>query len=223
MRYGGLGGLGGFPPQRYGTPNSGWVQSDDEFTSEWQSRAPAQFIGGTPAEYRHMAVDGHRPGDTPSAGLAARPKPPSPPGATSGGAGSFQTWTPGDPIQYGNIRVLTNPGTTQTLNPAWEEWNTNFQRAQGLRQENQTRQQQAYDSMRNNGALNGVMPQFYNQPGYGQVSGTTGQFNANGGTQVEGVDNSWTSGAYVPRPGMNGAYNPTPYAAGQFNNPEWKL
>lgn len=215
MRYGGLGGLGGFPPQRYGTPNSGWVQSNDEFTSEWQSRAPNQYIGGESVPERNIADEtGYgMPQSPPNRNIAGTPDPRMPAGRMNPGyTGPYIDDTP--------ERFVTTP---QTINPAWEEWNTNFQRAQGLRQENQTRQQQAYDSMRNNGALNGVMPQFYNQPGYGQVSGNNSQLNANGGTQVEGVDNSWTSGAYVPRPGMNGAYNPTPYAAGQLNNPEWKL
>lgn len=250
MRYGGLGGFGGFTPTRYGTPKSGLVQSDDEFARKWEGLAPNRYLRGVTTTETQLVpgTDGYNAGAASSQQQAIFDEMTRKALLDAGAApdaitdevladyqksvGGMNTYFKnkgmayadwGKPLDSQSSHIVKVNNSSQQINPAWEEWEAKYNQARGLRQENQQRQQQAYNSMTNNGAQNGVLPQFYDQPGFGQVSGTNSQFNADGGTQVGGVDNSWTSGAYNPSAGMNGAYNPTPYSAGTFKNPQWRL
>ncbi len=228
MRYGGLGGLGGLTPTRQGTPNSGHVMSDDEFTADWMAKQPNQYIE-TPTGEMTAPTVGRDHYDGRIARLVAMD-----PGAF-GSRDAYDGRVPETPEQQqarldfaanpsAAIQASRTPIIDSSANPAWADWNNNFESAQGLRQENQTRQQQAYGQMTNNGAENGLIPQNYSQAGFGQVSGQNSAFNSDGGTQLGGVDNSWTSGAYTPQQGGSGVYQPTPYSASTFNkNKNWQL
>lgn len=80
---------------------------------------------------------------------------------------------------------------------------TDHQRAMADRQQNQTRQQQAYNSMAGNGGPNGLLTSAYSQPGFNQVTGqpappSFGSLTAGSGT----FDPATQSGVF-------GSINPT--------------
>lgn len=251
MRYGGLGGLGGLPPTRFGSPNSQQVLSDDEFTAKWQETAPPQYIGGGTAAKQIELVPGASGYDATSAskyhkqifdaatkqklldaGASAEAITPDVLSGYQDAVGGMNTFFKNSNYAYadwganngsrGSHKVTEYTNTPRQQNPAWNDWNDQFQSALGQRQENQTRQQQAYNTMINNGADNGLMPEGYSRPGYGQISGQTSAFNSDGGTQLGGVDNSFTSGAYTPEQG-SGVYNPNPYGPNSFKKNNWQL
>ena len=109
-------------------------------------------------------------------------------------------------------------------NPEYLMAKANFDQASKERGENQTRQQQAYNTfLAGDGQIGGVMPSNYSDPSYGQVSGqspsasTTGipGFGGLSGADLTGIDNSMMTGNYM---GGAGRYNPSPFSPAAFQN-----
>lgn len=105
-------------------------------------------------------------------------------------------FVPGDPVQT---------ITTQAANPAYANLQNERQFFEPLF-ENQTRVQQAYDTMAGVNAPNAMLPANYTQAGFGQVSGQAAPFAAEMGASraaVQGADdaisNDFLSGIYDPQ------------------------
>ena len=92
-----------------------------------------------------------------------------------------------------------------------------MQQAGLQRTENQTRQQQAYDTaFSGNGAVGGVMPKGYSNANFGQITGQkAGGLGGLGGADLTAVDETQQTGAYMAG---SGAYNPNPFSPGSFKS-----
>lgn len=117
----------------------------------------------------------------------------------------------------GSHQVFDQGVPTSVANPEYEKAFADYQAAQKQRPENQTRQQQAYDTqMMGNGAIGGVMPSNYTDPNFGQVTGQdSGGFGSFGASDLTSVDQAQQTGAYM---GGSGSYNPNPFSAGSFKS-----
>jgi hypothetical protein len=239
--YGGLGGLGGFSfPTRRGmgdaAPGSAPVQSDQEFNMGWEQQlantpryltanafedAPYRQQGdaalrtewlqgatGAEADARNALYDEARKyGLAPIAGPQAN-------GGTFGvGYNPYDAGAGRVEATAGGASHLVNLGS----NPEWERMRGQWDTAAQQRSENQTRQQQAYDTtMMGNGATGGVMPSNYTDANFGQVTGQkSGGLGGLGGADLTGVDQAQQTGAYM---GGSGSYNPNPFSAGNFKS-----
>lgn len=198
------------------SPQSGVVQSDGEWDSGWQSKlssVPQYFGGGSTATFTNV-FDLVRAGEVDKAFSLIN----------QAAANNTSTkWTPTgvdvNNTPMADFMIQTgSESTPQTLNPEWQRINDDYQAAKGLRAENQTRQQQAYDtSMMGNNAVGGVMPANYADPNFGQVTGRVGGLGGLGGMDLTGTEQPST-GVYT---GGSGAYNPTPFTPGNFTRQGW--
>lgn len=195
--FGGLGGLGGRAsfPMRYGAPNSQPVEGPllglgtfDEWDTDWKKR-----LAGTPQQITTTNwqditdLSGKALPDGSAVGQLT-------PFINAMGSADKTRWS-GDRYMAGYNETSANPEYAQMLAereqmmPHWE---------------NQTRNQQSYDSMMGGHQPNAVIGENYSDANFGSVTGQPG------GTtmpEVDGVNMDWASGIYDPN-----------YASGMFGN-----
>ncbi len=205
-----------YPTRGGSMPQSGQVMSDGEFNQGWQDKLATipQYLTTETPEWLNVS-DVWRSGDLAQIDQLMK--------YTSNPDQKFSfgsTATDGFGAPTTDYRIQTGTSSVSELNPEWSKLNDTFQTAKNLRAENQTRQQQAYDTtMMGNGAFGGVLPSNYADPNYGQVTGQkTGGLGGLGGTDLTGIGNENQTGAYG---GGSGSYNPTPWAAGWQGNKGW--
>jgi hypothetical protein len=209
-----------FPTRGQNTPNSGQVMSDGEFNQGWEGKlatVPQYFAGASRPTFTNVQ-DLYKAGQVDQANALVQRAAAENLNYKWEGRGG--TTLAGD-FNPGNYMVQTGmEAGPQELNPEWARINNDFQSARGLRSENQTRQQQAYNTtMAGNGAFGGVLPANYTDPNYGQVTGQkTGGLGSLGGADLTGIGSDNQTGAYS---GGSGSYNLTPFAAGWQSNKTW--
>jgi len=226
-----FGGFGSAFPTRQGmaSPQSRGVQSTDEFNMGWEQKLAEtpryltanafedepyrqqgdaalrnewlQGATGVEADARNALYDEARKyGLAPIAGMR-----------DNGGAFGVGY----NPYDAGAGRVAaTADGAGHTINlgsnPEWERLRGAWDTASQQRTENQTRQQQAYDTvLMGNNAVGGVMPSNYTDANFGQITGQQG----GGPADMTGIDMTQQTGAFMPG---TGAYNPDPFSAGSY-------
>jgi hypothetical protein len=238
--YGGLGGLGGFsyPTRRaMGTmPQSGMVQSDQEFDNDWQSRLAILAANNARDAFSDPAISGQANADLKSAWIAGNPY--SDPNALAAQWDYAQSkgvaLSAGQRDNGAAFGIGVNPYTSQGADVArslgashmvaaegggtgYAELAQQYADASQARTENQTRQQQAYNTqLMGNNAIGGVMPAGYSNANFGQVTGQkSGGLGGLGGADLTSIDQTQQTGAYM---GGSGAYNPNPFASGSYKS-----
>jgi hypothetical protein len=202
-------------PQRPGTPQSGVVQSDDEFNQDWRYQ-----VDQTP-RYLYDRAELNPSMPTYDAGNASnywQSLQPIPFGTPTGNPGNYLPTGPeGDHITNQLPEGSSVGEYNKRLNPEYDKVIAAQAAATAQRGENQIRQQQAFDTgMMGSGAIGGVMPSNYSDPTYGQITGQkAGGLGGLGGVDLTGIDNTQQTGAYM---GGAGAYNPSPWASNTFQN-----
>ena len=217
----GFGSFGGFsyPTRRaFGDPQSGQVQSDDEFGAAWKSKidsVPKMISTGGGSFNLIQGADGFNEeraspilatmNDTMRNAWLDSQGPMHPidrqlQGSTwdyansmgislvrnDDGTMSYQAnaYTPGGgeyAAAQGASHMIMEP-VQYSVNPEWQRINTDFQQSTKERGENQTRQQQAYDTvLGGDGYIGGVMNDRYTNPTAGQITGRTAGFGGMGG------------------------------------------
>lgn len=238
--YGGLGGLGGFsyPTRRAmnAAPQSGAVQSDQEFDNDWQSQLAVLAANNSRDAFSDPGISGQANADLKNAWIAGNPF--SDPAALAAQWDFAQSkgvaLSAGQRDNGAAFGIGANPYTSQGAEvarangashmvaapgggPGYAELAQKYADASQARTENQTRQQQAYDTtMMGNNAVGGVMPSNYTDPNFGQVTGQdSGGFGSFGASDLTSVDQAQQTGAYM---GGSGSYNPNPFSAGSFKS-----
>ena len=186
MVYGSLGGLGGWRPYpvRQDPPESSQVMSGEEITNSWNDRLAdiPQNISSTtvetvPWEFQKLGgqYNNMRFEKTADYGYAK-----------DNGINMLR-------YDINPFRMVVDKTTTTSYR------NPEYDRVAGLRDdalaqfgENNIRQQQAYDGMQGQYSKNGIMPEGYSAPNFGQISG---QENT-GVTNTPGIGMDWTAGVY---------------------------
>lgn len=225
--FGGLGGLGGSSyPQRFGSPNSEQIKTPDEYQKEQQawidqmmgkasrvadrdlyreaggsaysnflgdygngkgvSEVNAKYLGLAPIDNRDAWVN---------AGSSMKVANPT------GGNFNLSNWIEPEFAAAQQRQAADMAAIQKQIDERTATFNTDM----AQRGENQTRQQQSYDSMNGWGQLNGVMGPNYTDPNFGQISGQAGG-PLTAPTMPNGVDPSWTSGVFDPSGGLTGVY-----------------
>lgn len=240
MAIGGMGGLGGFNfPNREGmggAPASRVVQSDEDFHRDWQGRLSALIASNSRDAFADPGVSAQANADMKQSFINQTPN------SDNAALSDMWDWAQSKGVGLGSgtgrdgaaVGIYANPYTQQGLDalqgsgvshtvsstlgaasPGYAEMEKQYADASRMRSENQTRQQQAYDTnMMGNNAVGGVMPANYSDPNYGQITGQkTGGLGGLGG--MGGVDMAQQSGAYM---GGAGSYNPNPFAPGSFKS-----
>jgi hypothetical protein len=208
MNFGGLGGLGGRAssfPQRSGAPTSNIVEAlpfenQDDWLADWQRRYGEAMSAANSGYWRDSTTAPERSG----AGDAEHPfrqneHPWRDTGSSAEWLGSAigSTRPPEDYRTWRSEWVDTSGAPdTRALDAERERMN--------LAYENRTRNQQAYDSMLNNGQVNGLIGPGYSNANFGSVSGQ----GAAQLPEIEGVNMDWASGVYNPQQ-ASGMYGST--------------
>jgi hypothetical protein len=212
---GGWGGLGGLPPQREGAPNSQVIQTADEIKKGWQDK-----LSGIPQTVDYSTTQTVPWEFQTGAGYGMPFYQMTNLGQNRQAAGTPLNEGGGNSYQMMVKRTINNTAP----NPEYGRVQGLMSDALGQFNENQNRQQQAYDGMQGQYAENGVLPGGYTQAGFGQISGqdNASQFGADGGTQLGGVSNQFITGAYTPS-NSGATYNPNPYSAQNYQPKGWGL
>lgn len=127
--------------------------------------------------------------------------------------------------QIANFEQATDVSERRALDAEKARQQAQFDREKNLRQENQTRQQQAYDTnLMGNNAIGGVMPGNYTDPNYGQVTGQPssgiGGLGGLGGFDFGGAPDTTATAAYM---GGSGGYAPNSnQASGPNRRDVWR-
>jgi hypothetical protein len=183
MNFGGLGGLGGRAssfPQRSGAPTSNIVEAlpfenQNDWQSDWQRRYSELMSAANGGYWRDdPSIAPERSG----AGDAEHP--------------FRQTEHPyrnTDPSSQWRSTWVDTSSTPDTS--ALDAEREKMMRAY----ETRTRNQQAYDSMLNNGQVNALIGPDYSNANFGSVSGQ----GAAQLPEIEGVNMDWASGVYNPQ------------------------
>jgi hypothetical protein len=207
-----------YPNRSPFAPQSGQVQSDQEFATGWQNHINS--ISPTVREELGRITPWWQDANINSLSQTA-------PGfkdaysTTEKMANSLGVTLTQD-MNNGGFMVGSAPELAMNYrnvaNPEYAAAQDAFSQASKFRGENQIRQQQAYDTtLMGNNAIGGALPGNYADPNFGQVTGKVGGLGGLGGTDLTGINADSQTGAYS---GGSGAYNPTPWGAGwQKSNP----
>lgn len=208
--FGSLGGLGGFaPPTRTASPNSQHIKTLSELQAPIQNEYQGlmdvwqQDMGGYDDALRQsfaadIAGAGLNPNQNLSLMLAM-----SRVGKNAANAGNAD-WLSGTMGQSGADAYTA---TAQGM-PDFAPFQARMDAIARPFNENQTRQQQAYDWMQGGNQQNALMSPDYAKAGFNTITGTS---NPNAGPgQIEGVDMGWAQGVYDPATQQGtGTYQPT--------------
>jgi hypothetical protein len=211
MNFGGLGGLGGRSPSfpvRFGAPVSNSVQSLEELQKpiwdEYQNAVNARTQSSNDFWTKYQGTLDAR---TDFAGPNQSQLDRTFKVAASRGPGAEWVFAH-DP----NAEAIANEYNDAH---APVDMAAYTQRAQAIAQpylENQTRNQQAYDSMTNNGQVNALIGPDYSNANFGSISGQ----GAAQLPQIDGVNMDWAQGVYNPSQ-ANGMFGNT----GRTNKQGW--
>jgi hypothetical protein len=216
MNFGGLGGLGGRAssfPQRSGAPTSNIVEAlpfenQDDWLADWQARYDAEARrarGGSAGRSKEDYIRSVLGSTTPS-NVTWQPEKDIP-ALTShliNGGGMYYD-DPQTAAQVASFALgdsMYDQLRNYTPAPAGPGYQANFTALNAEKQkmlrayEARTRNQQAYDSMLNNGQIHGIIGPGYTNPNFGSVSGQEGAAQL---PQIDGVNMDWASGVYNPQ------------------------